>query len=65
MWTRAIVLLVQKIGYHFMQFAEAFLAKHLGGMCEPIDKDFEGANFTVPAGADEIPGLTDALKKKL
>ncbi|MDD1758714.1 MAG: S9 family peptidase, partial [Methanotrichaceae archaeon] len=48
----------------FYAIAEAFLAKHLGGKYEPIGKDFEGANFTVPAGADEVPGLIDALERK-
>jgi dipeptidyl aminopeptidase/acylaminoacyl peptidase len=48
----------------FYAIAEAFLMKHLGGKYEPIDKDFEGSNFTVPAGADEVPGLTDALERK-
>ncbi len=45
----------------FYAITEAFLADHLGGEYEPIGNDFVGANLTVPAGADEIPGLTDAL----
>ena len=49
----------------FYAIAEAFLAEHLGGKYEPIGKDFQGANLTVPAGADEVPGLTDALVRKL
>lgn len=46
----------------FYAVAESFLAKHLGGAAEPIGKDFEGANIQVPAGADHIPGLAEALK---
>jgi len=48
----------------FYAIAEAFLAKHLGGKYEPIGKDFKGANFTVLAGADEVPGLIDSLERK-
>ncbi len=45
----------------FYAVAEAFLAAHLGGAAEPIGDAFEGAAFTVPAGADAAPGLADAL----
>ncbi len=45
----------------FYAIAEAFLAEYLGGRYEPIGNDFIGANLTVPAGADEIPGLSIAL----
>lgn len=48
----------------FYAIAEAFLAEHLGGKYEPIGNDFVGANFTVPAGEDEIPGLADALAER-
>ncbi|MDD1753912.1 MAG: prolyl oligopeptidase family serine peptidase [Methanotrichaceae archaeon] len=48
----------------FYAIAEAFLAEHMGGRYEPIGKDFEGANFTVPVGADDVPGLDDALKER-
>jgi dipeptidyl aminopeptidase/acylaminoacyl peptidase len=47
----------------FYAVAEAFLAKHLGGRYEPIGKDFEGSSITVPKGADQVPGLADALPK--
>jgi hypothetical protein len=30
----------------------------------PSGKDFQGANLTEPAGADEVPGLAEALEKK-
>jgi hypothetical protein len=45
----------------FHAIAEVFLAKCLGGRCEPIDDDFEGADLTVPVGVEEVPGLADAL----
>lgn len=48
----------------FYAITEAFLADHLGGKYEPIGNDFVGANLTVPAGADEIPGLADALFRR-
>jgi dipeptidyl aminopeptidase/acylaminoacyl peptidase len=46
----------------FYAIAESFLAEHLGGRYEPIGKDFQGANFTVPAGIDEVPGLRLGLE---
>ena len=45
----------------FNAVTEAFLAEHLGGQFEPIGDDFEGASIHVPAGADEVPGLEEAL----
>lgn len=45
----------------FYAIAEAFLAQVLGGRCEPIGEAFEGANFTMPSGADLIPGLAEAM----
>jgi len=45
----------------FRAVTEAFLAKHLGGRAQPIDraKDFAGSAITFETGADLIPGLTD------
>ncbi len=40
---------------------EVFLAKFLGGRYEPIGDDFEGSSLTVPVGAQDVPGLTEAL----
>lgn len=45
----------------FQAIAEAFLAEHLGGRFEPIGDDFEGSTTHVLAGAEQIPGLQDAL----
>jgi dipeptidyl aminopeptidase/acylaminoacyl peptidase len=41
----------------FVAVAEAFLARHLGGTCEPAGRDFEGAKLEVRVGAAHIPGL--------
>ncbi len=47
----------------FYAITEAFLAAHLGGSFQPIGQDFAGSNLTVPAGAEEVPGLAQALEK--
>jgi dipeptidyl aminopeptidase/acylaminoacyl peptidase len=43
----------------FRAVTEAFLAKHLNGRVEPIDRarDFKGSTLTVEAGAELVPGL--------
>lgn len=48
----------------FNAIAEAFLAEHLGGRCEPIGDDFKDSTVAVPAGADQVRGVTEALGKK-
>lgn len=49
----------------FNAVAEDFLAnKCLGGRVEPIGNDFAGSTITVPAGAELIPGLSEALAAK-
>lgn len=45
----------------FYAIVEAFLSEHLGGRYQPIGQDFVGANFTVPYGAGDVPGLAEAL----
>ena len=47
----------------FNAVTEAFLAENLGGQFEPVGKDFEGSSIYVPAGADQVPGIADALPK--
>lgn len=47
----------------FYAVAETFLAQCLAGPYEPIGADFKGATITVPAGADQVYGLSDALKQ--
>ena len=49
----------------FAAVAEAFLASRLGGQCEAIGHDFQGASIQVPEGAHLIPGLIEALKAML
>jgi dipeptidyl aminopeptidase/acylaminoacyl peptidase len=46
----------------FNAVAEAFLAQHLGGRCEPIGDDFKDSSVSVPAGAEQVPGVSAALK---
>ena len=47
----------------FQAITEAFLVANLGGVAEPIGKDFEGAKLEVREGAGHIPGLDGALDK--
>lgn len=47
----------------FFAVAELFLAQHLMGRSEPIGDDFVGSTIQVPIGADQIPGLSEALTK--
>ena len=47
----------------FYAIAEAFLAKQLGGRYEPVGDAFSGSSLTVPVGASDVPGLTEALPK--
>jgi dipeptidyl aminopeptidase/acylaminoacyl peptidase len=49
--------------FAFYAITEAFLAKHLGGRYEPIGDAFRGANFSVPSGDDQVPGLAEALHR--
>jgi acetyl esterase/lipase len=48
----------------FNAIAETFLATHLGGSCEPVGEDFQGAQFEVPVGAANVPGLEKALASR-
>jgi dipeptidyl aminopeptidase/acylaminoacyl peptidase len=45
----------------FAALTEAFLARCLGGRAEPIGDDLAGSSLTVPVGAEDIPGLPEAL----
>jgi dipeptidyl aminopeptidase/acylaminoacyl peptidase len=47
----------------FNAVTEAFLAQHLGGRYQKVGNDFKGSKITVPAGADQLPGLSAALKQ--
>ncbi len=46
----------------FNAVMEAFLAQYLGGRYEPVGTAFTGSSVTVPAGAEGVPGLAEALK---
>lgn len=48
----------------FYAVTEIFLAQHLGGGYQPLGDDLAGASITVPAGAEHIHGLADALPRK-
>ena len=41
----------------FYAVAEAFLAKHLGGRCQPFEGDLTGSTMKVETGAELVPGL--------
>jgi len=47
----------------FNAAAEIFLAQCLGGSYEPVGDDFAGSSIAVPAGADRVHGLQEALAK--
>jgi hypothetical protein len=48
----------------FYAIAEAFLAKCLGGRCEPFGNDLDGSSMQVLAGVEDIPGLQEALEER-
>jgi dipeptidyl aminopeptidase/acylaminoacyl peptidase len=41
----------------FTAVAEAFLAAHLGGRCDPVGNDFENSTIEFKVGRELIPGL--------
>jgi dipeptidyl aminopeptidase/acylaminoacyl peptidase len=41
----------------FNAMTEAFLARHLGGRCEPVGDDFAGSTHDIRAGADQLVSL--------
>jgi hypothetical protein len=41
----------------FYAVAEAFLAKYLGGRCQPFEGDLTGSTMKVETGAELVPGL--------
>jgi hypothetical protein len=50
--------------FAFYAITEAFLAQNLGGRFEPIGDAFTGADFSVPSGENQVPGLADKLKAR-
>jgi dipeptidyl aminopeptidase/acylaminoacyl peptidase len=47
----------------FHAVSEAFLAKNLGGRYETVGESFGDSTIEVPTGADNVPGLVEALKQ--
>jgi hypothetical protein len=41
----------------YMAIAEAFFARHLGGACEPVGRDFDGSSHEVRAGVEILLGF--------
>ncbi len=41
----------------YVAITEAFLARHLGGACEPVGRDLEGSSHQIRAGADAFADL--------
>ncbi len=50
-------------GKAFRAVQETFLAQCLGGKYQPVGDDFKGSTIAVPAGAEQVYGLEDALKQ--
>ncbi len=48
----------------FNAATETFFAQCLGGSYEPVGSSFDASSITVPQGADQVFGLSDALKAK-
>ncbi|TKD05198.1 alpha/beta hydrolase family protein [Polyangium fumosum] len=48
----------------FNAVAETFLAQCLGGPVEPVGDDFKGSSLQVPAGVEQVYGISEALPKK-
>jgi dipeptidyl aminopeptidase/acylaminoacyl peptidase len=51
--------------FAFYAITEGFLATHLGGRYEKIGDAFQGADFSVPSGQDQVPGLKAALNESM
>ena len=49
----------------FYAITEVFLGQCLGGRYEPIDAQIEGSSVQVPVGGEHIPGLKEALAKRV
>jgi hypothetical protein len=45
----------------FFAIVESFFARHLGGVNEPIGEALQLSSLSVPLGAEQIPGVVDAL----
>ena len=61
---KATVLQGRKTAWPFFAITDIFLSEHLGGRYQPVGDDFKGSSVTVPAGADQIKTLPEALKEE-
>ncbi len=50
--------------YSFSGITEIFLAQHLGGRYQLLSDELEGSSVIIPAGAEYIPGLAQALQAR-
>lgn len=57
-------LLRTENNFSFWAISEAFLSGCLGGRSSPIGNALEGSSVQVPAGAELIPGLPEALAQR-
>ena len=48
----------------FYAVTEVFLAEHLGGRYQPLSAELAASTMLVPAGADDIPGLPETIKRR-
>jgi dipeptidyl aminopeptidase/acylaminoacyl peptidase len=58
-------LLRPENSFSFWAVSEAFLAQCLGGRSSPIGDALNGSSLQVPVGAERIPGLPEALAKRV
>jgi len=58
-------LLRAENNHSFWAITEIFLARCLGGRYRPIEDELEGSSVELPVGAELIPGLEDALARRV
>ncbi|MCZ6834768.1 MAG: prolyl oligopeptidase family serine peptidase, partial [Planctomycetota bacterium] len=46
----------------FLAITEAFLSQHLGGYRQPIENEVRDSSAEIPAGAGQVPGLSEAMR---
>lgn len=58
-----IELKVPRLGLTAFWFGSTLTVAQIGLEYEPISDDFEGSSTTVSVGAEEVPGLMEALSE--
>src|SRR4030095_8261040 len=48
----------------YIAIAEAFFARHLGGACEPVGRDFDGSSHEIRAGAEIVSQIGASYDRK-